>query len=39
MELSGQTFGKYPNIKCHENPPSGTRDVPYGKTDRRTCRT
>jgi hypothetical protein len=27
-------FGKYSNIKFHENPSSGSRVVPCGRTDR-----
>jgi len=30
FEFSGQIFGKYSNIKFHENPSSGSRDVPRG---------
>jgi hypothetical protein len=29
-----QIFEKYSNIKFHENSPSGSRDVPCGRTDR-----
>jgi hypothetical protein len=29
-------FKKYSNIKFHENPSSGSRDVPCGHTDGRT---
>jgi len=32
-EFSQQIFGKYSNIKLHENPSSGSRVVPYGRTD------
>ena len=28
---------KYSNVKCHENPSSGSRVIPRGQTDRRTC--
>jgi len=37
LEYSGHIFVKYSNTKFHENPSSGTRDVPcrwmYGQTD------
>jgi hypothetical protein len=33
LEFSGQIFKKYPNIKRQENPSSGSRVVPYRKTD------
>jgi hypothetical protein len=41
LELfSRENFEKYSNIKFHENPPSGSRNVPCGqndgKVDRRT---
>jgi hypothetical protein len=36
IEFSQQIFEKYSNIKFHENPSSGRRDVPYGRIDRRT---
>jgi len=36
LEFSGQTFEKCSNIKFHENPSSRSRDVPYGRIDRRT---
>ena len=36
LEFSRQIFEKYSNIKFHENPSSGSRVVPYGRTDRRT---
>ena len=29
----GQIFERYPNIKFHENPSSGSRVVPCGRTD------
>jgi len=34
LEFARQIFEKYPNIKFHENPPSGTRVVPCGQMDR-----
>jgi len=34
LELSGQIFDKYPNIKFRENPSSWSRFVPCGRTDR-----
>jgi hypothetical protein len=33
LEFSRQLFEWYSNIKYHENPPSGTRVVPRGRTD------
>ena len=33
LEFSPQIFDKYPNIKFHENPSSGSRVVPCGRTD------
>jgi len=36
LEYSHQSFEKSPNIKFHENPPSGSRVVPCGQTDIRT---
>ena len=33
-ECSGQIFEKFPNVKFHKNPPSGSRVVPLGRTDR-----
>jgi hypothetical protein len=33
LEFSRQIFEKYLNIKCHENPSSGNRVVPRGRTD------
>jgi len=33
-EFSRHIFEKYPNIKFHENLPSGNRVVPRGQTDR-----
>ena len=38
FEFSGRIFEKYPNIKFHENPPSGSRGVPCGQTGRWTER-
>jgi hypothetical protein len=35
-ESSRQTFEKSSNIKFHENPSSGSRVVPCGRTDRQT---
>ena len=36
LEYSRQTFEKYSNIKFHENPPTGNRVSPWGRTDIRT---
>jgi len=33
LEFSGQIFEKSSNIKFHENPSSGSKDVPCGQTD------
>ena len=33
LESSRQIFGKYSNIKVHENSPSGSRVVPFERTD------
>jgi len=33
LEFSRQTFDNYSNIKCHKNPPSGSRLDPRGLTD------
>ena len=33
LEFSRQIFEKYSTIKCHENPTSGSRDVPCRRTD------
>jgi hypothetical protein len=33
LELSGQIFGKYSNVKFRENPSTGSRIVPFGRTD------
>jgi len=38
LEFSRQIFEKYSNIKFHENPSSGSRVVPFGRTERRTDR-
>ena len=38
LELSRQIFYEYSNIKFYENPFSGSRIVPCGRTDRRTHR-
>jgi hypothetical protein len=32
-KFSGQIFEKYPKIRFHENPSSGSRFVPCGRTD------
>jgi hypothetical protein len=37
-EFSGQIFEKSSDIQCHENPTSGTRVVPCGRTDGQTDR-
>ena len=34
LEFSRHIFQKYSNIKFHENPSSGSRVVPRGRTDR-----
>jgi len=34
LEFSGRIFEKYSNIKFHENPLSGSRVVPCGRTDK-----
>jgi hypothetical protein len=34
LELSRQIVEKYSNIKFNENPSSGSRVVPCGRTDR-----
>jgi hypothetical protein len=36
LELSGNTFEKYSNTKFYENLTSGSRVVPYGRTDIQT---
>jgi len=33
LQFAWQIFEKYSNIKCHENPSSGSRFVPCGRTD------
>jgi len=33
-DVNETCFEKYSNIKCHENPCSWSRGVPYGLTDR-----
>jgi len=33
LEFSGQIFDKYSNRRFHANPSSGSRDVPFGRTD------
>jgi len=33
LGFSEQVFEKYSNIKFHENPPSGSRVVPWGQTN------
>ena len=33
FEYSGKYFEKYSNIKFHKNPSSGSRVVPYGRTN------
>jgi hypothetical protein len=38
LEFSGQIFEKYPNIKFHENPSSGSWIVQCERMDRRTDR-
>ena len=35
LKLPVQTFEESSNIKFHQNPPSGGRAVPRGRTDRR----
>jgi hypothetical protein len=37
-EFPRKVFEKYSNVKCHENPASGNRVIPCGKTDKRTDR-
>jgi len=37
--FSQPIFGKYSNIKFHENPSSGSRVVPCGQTDVKTVMT
>jgi hypothetical protein len=36
LEFPSQIFEKYSNIKFHEKPSSGSRIVPFGRTDGRT---
>jgi len=36
LEFSRQIFEEHSHIKFHENPPSGSRVVPCGRTDRQT---
>jgi len=36
LEFSGQVFVNYSNIKFNENPSSGSRAVPCGRTDGQT---
>jgi len=38
LEVSRQILEKSANIKFHENPSSGSRVVPGGRTDRQTSR-
>ena len=38
LDYSLQIFEKYANIKFQENPLSGSRGVPYGRTDGRAVR-
>ena len=38
LGLSGQIFEKYSNVKFSENPSSGSRVVPCGRTDGQTRR-
>jgi hypothetical protein len=38
LNFSGQIFEKYWNTKFRDNPSSGSRVVPYGRTDGRTDR-
>ena len=33
LELCRHIFEKVPNIKAHQNPSSGSRDVPSGQTN------
>jgi len=39
LKFSSHSFKKYPNIKFHENPSSGSRIVTCGLTDRQTRQT
>jgi len=36
LEFTQDIFEKYSNIKFHENPSSGSRVVPCGRTERQT---
>jgi len=36
LEFSQQIFEKYPNIKRHDNPSTGSRVIPCGQTDGQT---
>ena len=36
VKFSRQIFEKYSKIKFHENPSSGSRTAPWGRTDRKT---
>ena len=36
LDFIGKIFEKYPSIKFYENPPSGSRIVPCGRTDGQT---
>jgi len=38
LEFSRQASIKFSNIKFHDNPPNGSRDVPCGRIDGRTNR-
>jgi len=38
IEFSQRIFEKHSNIKFHEDSSSGSRVVPCGETDERTCR-
>ena len=38
LEFSPLIFEEYSKLKCDKNPSSGSRVVPYGRTDRQTCR-
>jgi len=38
LEFSRQIFEKFSNIKLYKNPSSGSRVLPYGRTDGRTDR-
>jgi len=32
-KIPGHIYKKYPNIEFHENPSTGSQDVPCGRTD------